>query len=89
MMSELAIILHAELETGSSLLVKFADGSVRRLDLHAHAMRGGVFSRLADPGYAAAFEIAEGGRVLRWPGELDFCADAMLLKGEIVEPVRT
>lgn len=37
----------------------------------------GVFAAFSDPAFFAQVRIGEGGRTLEWPGELDFCADAL------------
>jgi Protein of unknown function (DUF2442) len=36
-----------------------------------------VFAALADPEAFAQIRIGERGRSLEWPGEIDFCADAL------------
>jgi Protein of unknown function (DUF2442) len=45
-----------------------------------HLLGKGVFNALADPAFFARARISEGGRSLEWPGELDFCADALWFK---------
>jgi len=42
-----------------------------------HLVGEGVFVALSDPAFFAAVRVGEGGRSLEWPGELDFCADAL------------
>ena len=37
----------------------------------------GVFAPLADPAFFARVAVGRRGRSLEWPGELDFCADAL------------
>ena len=37
----------------------------------------GVFAAFSDPRFFARVRVGEGGRSLEWPGELDFCADAL------------
>src|SRR5215213_3244958 len=37
----------------------------------------GVFAAFSDPEFFAQVRVGEGGRSLEWPGELDFCADAL------------
>lgn len=37
----------------------------------------GVFATLADPATFMQVRIGERGRSLEWPGEIDFCADAL------------
>jgi hypothetical protein len=43
----------------------------------AHLVGKGVFRAFADPAVFAQVSIGENGRSLEWPGELDFCADAL------------
>jgi len=38
---------------------------------------GGVFAPLADPAFFAQASLDERGRAVQWPGELEFCADAL------------
>lgn len=68
-------------EAGTSLTVVFHGGAVRLLDLAQYAARGGAFAGLSDPAYARQFELAFSGYILRWPGGLDFCSDAVFDEG--------
>ena len=43
----------------------------------AHLVGKGVFTAFADPSFFSQVRVGEGGRSLEWPGELDFCADAL------------
>ncbi len=43
----------------------------------AHLIGKRVFAALGDPVFFARVRIGEAGRSLEWPGELDFCADAL------------
>src|SRR5437868_15186496 len=42
-----------------------------------HLVGKGVFAAFAEPAFFAQARVGEGGRSLEWPGELDFCADAL------------
>jgi hypothetical protein len=42
-----------------------------------HVLRRGVFATLSDPAGFAQLHVGERGRSLEWPGEIDFCADAL------------
>jgi len=42
-----------------------------------HLIGNGVFAALADPAIFSQVHVGERGRSLEWPGELDFCADAL------------
>ena len=37
----------------------------------------GVFRALADASVFALVRVGDGGRSLEWPGDIDFCADAL------------
>ena len=43
----------------------------------SHLVGKGVFAPFAEPAFFAQARVGEGGRSLEWPGELDFCADAL------------
>lgn len=43
----------------------------------AHLAGRGVFAAFNDPAFFAQVKVGERGRSLEWPGELDFCADAL------------
>jgi hypothetical protein len=43
----------------------------------AHLVGKGVFTAFSDPSFFSQVRVGEGGRSLEWPGELDFCADAL------------
>ena len=45
-----------------------------------HLVGKGVFAAFSDPAFFTQARIGEGGRSLEWPGELDFCADALWFK---------
>jgi len=68
------------------LHVCFDTGEVRQLALRRYARKGTVFEPLADPKYATKVRIVRHGRALCWPGGVDFCADAILLKAKAVPP---
>src|SRR5438132_12317621 len=46
----------------------------------SHLVGKGVFAPFAEPAFFAQARVGEGGRSLEWPGELDFCADALWFK---------
>ena len=75
MMDTLPRISAVRSQSAGLLRIEFVDGSSALLDLYEYIKRGQVFAKLSDPEYAGQYEIVDDGRVLRWPGELDFCAD--------------
>jgi hypothetical protein len=42
-----------------------------------HLVGKGVFAAFADQAFFAQVCVGERGRSLEWPGEIDFCADAL------------
>jgi hypothetical protein len=42
-----------------------------------HLIGRGVLAALAEPAMFAQVRVGERGRSLEWPGEIDFCADAL------------
>lgn len=59
--------------------LRFDDGVAGEVDFSAHAGQG-VFKAWKDPEFFRRAAIGDGGRTLAWPGELDFCADALWLR---------
>jgi hypothetical protein len=51
----------------------------------AHVAGNGVFASLADPAVFARVRVGEHGRSLEWPGEIDFCADALWFEAHPVD----
>ncbi|MBF0561741.1 MAG: DUF2442 domain-containing protein [Alphaproteobacteria bacterium] len=42
-----------------------------------HLVGDGVFAPLRDPAVFALVRVGDRGRSLEWPGDIDFCADAL------------
>ncbi len=42
-----------------------------------HLVGKGVFAAFSDPAFFAQAQVGDRGRSLEWPGEIDFCADAL------------
>lgn len=59
------------------LRLTYADGETVMADFGPLVRQGGVFAPLADPAFFAQASLDERGRVVQWPGELEFCADAL------------
>lgn len=57
----------------------FEDGVGGTIDL-SRLVGEGVFAAWRDYGFFRRASIGERGRTLTWPGELDFCADALWLQ---------
>ena len=65
----------ADSETHTVVLT-WANGA-KTISSFADLVGKGVFRPFADPTFFAEVRIGENGRSLEWPGELDFCADAL------------
>jgi hypothetical protein len=59
--------------------LRFDDGVEGEADFSAHVGQG-VFAPWTDYTFFRQAAIGEHGRTLTWPGELDFCADALWLE---------
>lgn len=59
------------------LALVFDDGRIVLVDMAKTAKKGGVFAKLKDPKYFSRVRPIRSGRALAWPGELEFCADAL------------
>ena len=57
----------------------YSDGESVIVEFEPLIAMGGVYSALSDPGYFAQVSVGEHGRYIQWPGELNFCADALWL----------
>lgn len=64
-------------EANYRLRLFYSNGTVIVIDFSPIIERGGVFSRLSDPAFFSQVQLSEDGRSIEWPGELDFCADAL------------
>jgi hypothetical protein len=72
-------------EPNYKLRLTYSDGETIIVDFTPVIQRGGVFSPLSDPEFFSQVSIGESGRYIQWPGELDFCADALWLEGHASE----
>jgi hypothetical protein len=61
----------------SRLRLTYEDGRVVEVDFRPLIARGGAFEPLSRPEVFEQVRIGEHGRYIEWPGELDFCADAL------------
>ena len=72
-------------EPNYKLRLIYSDGETSVVDFTPIIQRGGVFAPLSDPAFFSQVSIGERGRYIQWPGELDFCADALWLEGHSSE----
>ena len=71
------IIIAAEPDpVGHAVKLTWANGETTVNDFR-HLVGKGVFAAFSDPRFFAQVRVGEGGRSLEWPGDLDFCADAL------------
>ena len=71
------VIVGADADAASlSVRLTWADGSTSVAHFDGVAGQG-VLAPLADPAFFARVAVGRRGRSLEWPGELDFCADAL------------
>jgi hypothetical protein len=59
-----------------TVAVTWANGETT-VNSFAHLAGKGVFAAFSDPALFAQARVGERGRSLEWPGEIDFCADAL------------
>ncbi|GET36982.1 hypothetical protein MiSe_17350 [Microseira wollei NIES-4236] len=55
----------------------YANESSIIVDFNPIIQRGGVLAKLADPEFFSQVSLGEKGRYIQWPGEIEFCADAL------------
>ncbi len=70
-------IVKLDVLPGFRLWLKYDDGASGEVDFNDVIALGGVFAPLEDPGLFARVQIGERGRFIVFPGEVDFCADAL------------
>jgi hypothetical protein len=73
----LHVITEVVAEREGAVRLRYADGLVCRVDLTPALAQGGVFSALADPVIFGQVRVGSRGRSIEFPGEIDFCADAL------------
>lgn len=70
-------ITRVEPRAGHHLWLQFDDGSDGTVDFTPIIEKGGVFAPMRDRAFFARVELQPNGRLISWPGELEFCADAL------------
>jgi hypothetical protein len=76
------ILIDATPQPDARVRLTYATGETVVVDFTPYLDRGGVCLPLRDPSFFSQVTIGERGRFLQWPGELEFCADALFLKGK-------
>ena len=67
----------------STLQLTYSNDGIVIVDFKPLIRRGGIFTSLGNSEFFSQVEIGEGGRYIQWPGELDFCADALWLQQHV------
>jgi len=71
------VITAAAPEPGNhTVVLTWANGETT-VSSFRHLVGKGVFAAFSDPAFFAQARVGEAGRSLEWPGDLDFCADAL------------
>lgn len=78
-------ITHLKVLDGYRVWLRFDDGVEGEADFSPHAGHG-VFAAWNDYAVFQRAALADQGRALEWPGEIDFCADALWLQVSRKEP---
>jgi len=73
----------------SHLRLVYEDGAEYTLDFRAIVARGGVMAALRDDAVFSRVRVAHDGIAIEFPGEIDFCADALRMDAEAQEKSRS
>ena len=73
-----------EISPQSDFILKFTydNAEVVMIDFKPIIAEGGVCAPLANAQFFAQVSLGSRGRFIQWPGEIDFCADALWLEGK-------
>ena len=75
-------IQNIAIEPDYTLSLTYSNGATIVADFKPLIAQDGVYAALSDPAYFAQVQVGERGRYIQWPGELDFCADALWLDAQ-------
>lgn len=70
-------IVKIEPQSEQKLWIEYEDGTSGIVDFSHLIGLGGVFEALSKPETFAQATIGADGRFIEWPGQIDFCADAL------------
>lgn len=70
-------IENASFESDREIRLSFADGRRGTISVDLLTRTGGVLNALEDPSIFKQGTIGPQGRCLQWPGDIEFCADAL------------
>ena len=77
------IIVSAQPLPAHCLRIEYKDGDSYTIDFSGRIESSGALSPLADPQVFCAARITDEGRLIEFPGGIDFCADALRVDGEL------
>lgn len=82
-------IVAIQVEPNYRLRLTYEDKAVITADFNSVIRKCGVFLPLADPTFFSQAALDVHGRAVVWPGELEFCADALRLEWGRREPYQS
>ena len=74
-------IIQIQILSNYKLNLTFSDGKSVQVDFTNKIDPNSVTAPLVDRNFFSQVTITQGGRAIEWPGEIDFCADALWLEG--------
>jgi len=81
--------IHRVLPTDNfKLILEYTDGVSVIADFTPIIQQGKVFQPLQDPNFFAKVSLDKTGRYIYWEGEIEFCADALRMKGTVIDEGR-
>lgn len=83
MLDPLHTIQSVEPERPHTLGITYDDGLVVSVDLEPVIGKAGVYAPLADWAIFRQAKPDSRGRAIVWPGDVDMCADALRIEGEM------
>ena len=66
------------------LVLEYSDGISVVADFIPVIQQGKVFQPLQEPNFFAKVSLDKKGRYIYWEGEIEFCADALRMKGTVI-----
>ena len=80
-MAKLKRMKSVEVQKDYKLKIIFTNGQSVNIDFKKKIMPDTIMAPLTDFELFKKVKISREGRVLEWPGEIDFCADSLWLEG--------
>jgi len=67
------------------LVLEYSDGISVVADFIPIIQQGKIFQPLQDPNFFAKVSLDKTGRYIYWEDEIEFCADALRMKGTVID----